>query len=429
MILPMQTNHTKSICRRVRLALATGLCLVAALYLGAAPDVAAQTQSSDWRVANDAVGKFLRGHIDIVRAEAKSGSAGTVTGNPSIKASVSAISLENAKKQALRARAADLFTLGGQSAVDRQVQAVKVTELLYDVENAWLSAVASHQVLALQQNATDAALIGSELATRMGEVGNWGADRVLAAELDAKTEQLKLLQAQQAAKRHLLALEGLLMQTGVDLPDSLPELRGLGARRDLRASVDDLANERLSRLPDYSSRLLALKQWQEQAGDSALGNWHEYVDDQIDAFMESADAARLVIDPSRVLWNHAVKEAVHASTTLTELTSSTRKTIAKAQADVQNAYAQVMLLANEIVPLAFRAEEEAVYQYNGMFISTWGLLEQYRSRVDAQIAAVNAQVLYLQTDAAFKAYLAGAQYRPPAGALDTGLANGDSGGH
>ncbi|MCD8537021.1 MAG: hypothetical protein LRY56_05815, partial [Burkholderiaceae bacterium] len=68
---------------------------MAASLLGAPTGVYAQTQLSDWRAANDAVGRFLRGHIDIVRAENKSGAAnsGVQSDRPA-----NALTLEQAKK-------------------------------------------------------------------------------------------------------------------------------------------------------------------------------------------------------------------------------------------------------------------------------------------------------------------------------------------
>lgn len=399
---------------------------MAASSLVAPTGVYAQTQLSDWRAANDAVGKFLRGHIDIVRAENKSGAANS--GVQSDRAA-NALALEQAKKRALQARAADLFQPTGLSAKERQRQAMAVTDLLLEVELAWLAAVGSNQALRLQQNATEAANIASELASRMGTIGNWGADRVLAVQLDAKAQQLRLLDAQNAARQSLLALESTLMTSGVEVTDELPAIRGLGARVDLRASVDELAAERLDRLPDYRASLLVMQRWRELAGEKAIDQWTQYVDERIDAVIERSDTTQLVIDSSKVLWNHNIKEAVHASATIAELEASTRNTIALAQAAVRNSHEQAMLLTNELVPLAMQAEEEAVYQYNGMFISTWNLLEQYRARIQVQMAAVNAQTLFLQTDAAFRAYMAGADYRPPSSLAGIELGASGGGGH
>ncbi|MCD8515768.1 MAG: hypothetical protein LRY53_07435 [Burkholderiaceae bacterium] len=399
---------------------------MAASLLGAPTGVYAQTQLSDWRAANDAVGRFLRGHIDIVRAENKSGAtnSGVQSDRPA-----NALTLEQAKKRALQVRATDVFQPTGLSARERQRQAMAVTDLLLEVELAWLAAVGSNQALRLQQNATEAANIASELASRMGTIGNWGADRVLAVQLDAKAQQLRLLDAQNAARQSLLALESTLMTSGIGVADELPAIRGLGARVDLRASVDELAAERLNRLPDYRASLLAMQRWQELAGEGAIDQWNQYVNDRIDAVIERGDMTQLVIDSSKVLWNHNIKEALHARASIAELEASTRNTIALAQAAVRNSHEQAMLLANELVPLAMQAEEEAVYQYNGMFISTWNLLAQYRARVQVQMAAVNAQTLFLQTDAAFRAYMAGADYRPPSGLPGIELGASGGGGH
>ena len=400
--------------------------LSASLFAAAQVQAQAPVQLPDWRAANDAVGKFLRGHIDIVRAESKSGSASADVSD-STKGDV--ISLEQAKKLALRAKATDLFLVPGQSVVERQAQAIATAELLFEVESVWLAAVGHQALLQLQQDATEAATIASELASRMGIIGNWGADRVLAVQMQAKAEELKLLNVKNAARQSLLQLEAILMIPSVGVPASLPALRGLGARADLRVSADELASERLNRVPNYATRLVELERWQTQAGVEALAQWTQYSNEQIDAAIKSGDASLLVINPTEVLWNHSVKEALHGAAFIAELQASTRRTVAQAQAAVISSHQQAMLLANDFVPLAMRAEEEAVYQYNGMFISTWNLLEQYRARVQVQIASVNAQMIFLQTDAAFKAYMAGANYRPPGDALGADLGASSARGH
>lgn len=407
---------------------ARSVCVCAAVFLAvlAVPAVEAQPQLSDWRAANDAVGKFLRGHIDIVRAEAKSGSGAAASERP---APQNPMSLAQAKQEALKARAAELFTVPGLSTPERRAQAVAVTELLLDVEQAWLAAVAANETLRLQENATEAALIAQELGKRMGMIGNWAADRVLAVQMDAKSEQLKLLAAQQSTTKAVLALEALVMRTGIELPERLPDIRGLGARADLRASGKELTLERLARLPDYASRLIARDRLQAAAGGDALAGWEQFASERIEAALQGGDLTQLSVDPTKVLWNHNVKEALHASIAIAELQTNVLQTMALAQATVINTHEQALLLANELVPLAMQAEEEAVYQYNGMFISTWNLLGQYRSRVNAQMAATNAKLLFLQTDAAFQAYLAGAEYRAPAGAARPALGANDAGGH
>ena len=429
----MCNRQTKTIVRRGWLQRKHVACLIVVLSTTLTAVVQAQAQEPvqlpDWRAANDAVGKFLRGHIDIVRAESRSGSVSPVAPDAPNTNKGDAISLDQAKKLALRAKATDLFLVPGQSVVERQAQAIAVTELLFEVESVWLGAVGHQVLLQLQQDATEAATIASELASRMGVIGNWGADRVLAVQMQAKAEELKLLNAQNAARQSLLQLESILMTPDVAVPPSLPALRGLAARADLRASSDELASERLSRIPNYATRLVELERWQTQASAEALAQWTQYSNEQIDAAIKSGDSSVLVIDPTKLLWNHSVKEALHSAAYTAELQASTRNTVAQAQAAVISSHQQAMLLANDFVPLAMQAEEEAVYQYNGMFISTWNLLEQYRARVQVQIAAVNAQMLFLQTDAAFKAYMAGADYRPPANALGADLGASSAGGH
>jgi hypothetical protein len=275
--------------------------------------------------------------------------------------------------------------------------------------------VGAHQLLGHQQEMTEAALIADELAQRMGKVGNWGEDRVIAVALQAKAEQLRLIQREEQAQTARQALSTLVGTQAFELPDRLPQIGGLGSRTDMKTAAQDLALERLNRLPDYASRVASLAQREAAAGTQALEQWQTYARERIDAVIDGASVSALTVDRSVVLWTHDIKEALHERQALVSLEQQTQATIARAQFDVRAKHAQAMLLSNELVPLAIQAEEQGVYQYNGMFISTWALLDLFRARVTAQMASLQAQMQYWDSNYAFQAYLAGGPYKTPVG--------------
>lgn len=419
----------KTINRRLLQAQA-GILSVCIGWVALVPsDARAQEQPADWRAANDVVGKFLRGHIDVYKAERSANPPNSAKQKKDETRQGQALTLAQAKQLALAARSAQVFTEPGRSLVEKTQQDVALVQFLSDVQRSWIAAVGAQKQLRLQENATEAAVIAQELGKRMGIVGNWGQDRVLAVSLQAKAEQLKLIEAQETAQQAREALAVLVMTQSFVLPPELPAMRGLGARTDLNAAAASLAKQRLAGLPDYTASVMQVHRLREQAGHQALDQWKQYTATALEKIVQGSDSAAPVIDPSKVLWNHSVKESLHAQEALTSLETRTQSTVALAQQTVRSSHAKAMLLQNEMLPLAEQAQEEAVYQYNGMFISTWNLLDQYRARLSVEMAAVAAQVQFLDADLAFKAYLAGADYRPPVGSAISSQQSAASGGH
>ena len=385
---------------------------------------AAEVQASDWRQANEVVGKFLRGHIDILRAEARS--AQTPQAGESLAVG-EPLTLVQAKRLMLQARPS-LFASGSESEAERRAHAVAVTMSLASLKRAWVQAVAAQRLLQYQQQASEASDIADELAQRMGKLGNWGADRVLAVGLQASAERLKLFQAQERAAQTRAALAQWVMTDAFALPEQLPALRGLGARNDLNANTTQLAQERLNRLPDYESDLTSLARLEAVAGESSLQQWEKFKRSRVNDLIDGQGVAALTVDRSQVLWNHELREVLQKREAMAARKQETLSTMAVAQAAVKSRHAQTLLLANEFAPLAMQAEEEAVYQYNGMFISTWHLLDQFRARVAVEMALTESQMSYWEAEYAYEAYLAGAPYQAPTGGGASMSATGASGG-
>jgi outer membrane protein, multidrug efflux system len=383
-------------------------------------------QSANWRAANDAVGRFLRGHVDIVRAEQR-GARSAPSQAP--KAAGELISLADAKSLALSMRS-DLFAKGTESAAERNALALEVAQLMMDVEIAWVNAVGRAQLVRKQADATEAADIAHELAQRMGKIGNWPNDRVISIGLQAAAEKVKLLRAQQLAQDAENTLRGLLLLESIALPDTLPAIRGLGARQDLTKDASTLALEHLERMPNYASLQKDLRAREALVGEKTLGDWKAFAQSRAAQVVDGSASTVLAIDRSKLAWNHDIEKVILDRKALEDLRVRTRVMAATAQNNVKARHAEVMLLANQIVPLALQSQEEAVYRYNGMFISTWTLLESVQEKAAAEMALIDSQMRYWEAEFALKAFLAGAPYRSPSAAAEIGAGSKASGkGH
>ena len=372
----------------------------------------ADPQSADWVQANKNVGQFLRGHIDVLKAESKSKAKSSQPASATTStAQYSPLTLEQAKRLALEARPS-LFLVGSESLVDQNQQSIKVTELMTHVERAWVNAVGSELILKFESDATESTKIAQELAFRMGKVGNWEASKVIDVSLQAAAQQLKLVEVQQKTANARQELVNLIMTDSFTLPNELPAIRGLGARSDLNTSPSELAQMRLNRLPDYEGRLMALKRLETSVGQPAIDQWQSFASTQISTALTNQTPSTIAIDRTKILWQDDLKAVLHQREALNELTWQTATTIAMAQTEIKSRHMQVNILKQELVPLSNQSEEEAIYKYNGMFIGTWKLLDHYREKIEANIALVSAQLAYWNAEYAYAAYIAGASYAP-----------------
>jgi len=408
-------------------ALRVGGLLVTLLVPGLAiSQVAPTEQSANWRAANEAVGRFLRGHVDIVRAEQRAGRG--VAPRPT-EAVGAPMSLADAQSLALSLRS-DLFAKGTESAAERNALALEVAQLMLEVELAWVNAVGRAQLVLKQADSAEATDIAYELAQRMGKIGNWANDRVISVGLQAAAEQVKLIRAKQLAQDSEHTLRSLLLQESIVLPSALPAIRGLGARQDLTQDAAALAREHLERMPNYASTQKDLSAREALVGEKTLNDWKTFAQARAAQVVSGSAPTVLAIDRSKMAWNHDIEKVIHDRKALEELRVKTRVMAATAQNNVKARHAEVMLLANQIVPLALEAQEEAVYRYNGMFISTWDLLDSVKEKATAEMALIDSQMRYWEAEFALKAFLVGAPYRSPSAGVDLGVGSKASGkGH
>ena len=401
------------------------VCSSAVLLLGNvafAQSSSAVDQSANWRTANDLVGKNLRGHIDILRAEQSKGNTSSSQATHPVnqpKARSAGLTLDEAKGIALSNRP-DLFAKGSESVAERIALASNTTQFLMQVERAWIEAVGQALLLQKQEQATEAADIAYELALRMQKLGNWPKDRVLGIGREAINEQIKLIQARQSALEAKNQLSLLLMLEQFDLPNSLPDIRGIGSRNDLRRDATALAMERLDRLPNYASSILSLAKREQAIGETALSAWSQHAKTSAAMAISQQNFQALSIDRSKLLWNHDIEKFLIEQNDLASQRLDNITTMMIAQHTVRARHAEVMAIANQSLPLARESEEEAVYRYNGMFISTWDLLNVVRQRIATEMALTDSQMRYWEAEYAFKAFLSGAPYVAPGATRNPG---------
>lgn len=325
-----------------------------ALGLAVAPWVAAaQGQDAgvqDWRTANQTVGRYPRGHADVLRAE-KTPMATAANAQNAVPAFALASVSEavHAAWNTHRKLASPLARLGRQNvqriadgdwatldpSLQRRIEGVDdVLAVAARTRKAWIAAVAARQTLASLEDAVTAAEAATELGRRMVGVGNWSPYQQAQVALGESAAHIALQRARLAASQ---AERALLQAVGLDtthdrvaLPDRLPDAPTV--------PIDESELHRRlaaiqSNLPTAQSR---------RAGSDALQAYAAYT----------------------------AGIALHGQ------------------------------YRNEVLQQRERIGQETQLRYNGMLASVWDLLADVGARSQAVVAAIGAQrdALIAETD-------------------------------
>lgn len=385
----------------------------------------------DWRSANDTVGAFTRGHIDILRWEAENPPPSVMArmpeGEPLSSGSAVRIAFVNRP---------DLFATEEMSSLERARADIAAVTFARDVQRAWIRAVAAEHGLRRTEEAFEATDIAAELAARMTRVGNWGQDRLLREQLGLSDAGVGLAQVRQEA---LSAREALVRKLGLwggdldfPLPDALPalpaqpldveglEARALQAHPTLRVAA--IEAERSGR--GVASRSQAM--WSE-AIDAALERAVAAQTDTENPLMSPIQGAP-VLERRRLPAGHEAERAAKAQAKATALAVTIRSQVREAYHQYRVAY-DVARRAEENARLAEALQEETLMRYNGMLKSTWDLLASARDRVERADAATRALGDFWLAHANLQAVLAGAEYPGPDGSSVRAAGKADAGGH
>lgn len=218
--------------------------------------LAAQTPApgaeTDWRRANEAVGRLPRGHADALKWEQANLPPQALPDQ--VPAGLKLLTVEDVTRQAWRNHrdlARPLARLG--TANEARVAAGRWTDLdpslqrkvadldevlhvAVQARKAWLQALAARQALAHYQAMLVAADAASELGQRMVNVGNWSALQQARVQGVQSSAQMALARAQYAATQAQASLIKTLGVTGkiasLTLPEGLPELPTGAAAQD-----------------------------------------------------------------------------------------------------------------------------------------------------------------------------------------------------
>lgn len=385
----------------------------------------------DWRSANDTVGAFPRGHIDILKWEAENSPA------PAADATTDTVGLTptEAVRQALAGHP-ELFASTDMNPSERARADIAMIEFSRDIHRAWVGAVAARQQLHHVQRAFDTAALAAELAVRMTQVGNWGQDRLLREQLTLREAEVELARARQEASTRDEALVRQLglwgRTTAISLPGQLPELPASPLGGDGLEAVALRIHPQL--------KLAAIDAARAQRGLSAqtLAAWAQTTREAIAGIPDSSAedghplaglvTAAPVLDLRRAALGHEAERAARTQAEATRLAVTIRSNVREAYHQYRITH-ELALKAQQALQLRVAAQEDMLLRYNGMLKSTWDLLAAARERVAGKAAAVVALRDFWLAHASLQAVLAGGDYAGPDAIGADSARNNAGGGH
>ena len=274
-----------------------------------------------------------------------------------------------------------------------------------DTRRAWLRAVAAQQSLQSAERMYEAAEAGGELARRMAQVGNF-SKLEQAQELRVQHEaaaQLARARLNASLEREQLArLMGLWgPQADFALPQQLPPLPPAEA---LHTGTDAEATALRERL-DVRALRRELDTTADRHGFARVGALFGDIGASYSRNTSTDRATRhdevtrgWELDIPLPIFDWGGVAAAGARAQLQHSSAQLRSTALQARSEARTSwlrYRTAWDLAQqqraEVLPLAQQMQEEAVYRYNGMFISTWQLLAQARSTAQAVTTTTDAQ--------------------------------------
>lgn len=381
--------------------------------------------ADDWKRANEAVGAMPRGHMDVLRWEARNLPQTEAADVPPGEA----LTPGTAVRMALAARP-DLATTTATSELDRRHADAATRELARDVYRAWIGAVVAQTALAEATRAFEAVDTGDELATRMTRTGTWSQDRLLRSRLARADALAALVDARtgaNAARAKLASLLGLWGEAAesLRLPGALPALP------DAPPAFDGLETRALE---NHLELPLAARdaRWAERGIPArSLQIWRDAVAARFpspDAGLGALPARAPMIDMARLPVGHEAAAAARDIATAEQLAVRIRNDVRAAWLATHDAWALAREAQARVVPLTDALQDETLLRYNGMLASTWEVLDGATAQAMARAAAHDALGRFWLAHTELQNVLAGGEYAgPEAGGARAAGAN--AGGH
>lgn len=295
-----------------------------------------------------------------------------------------------------------------------------VMALVTDVRRAWVEAVSALQVANYHDEVASATAATAELARRMQGAGNYSRlkqAREHAQYADAVSVQIRARQDAVRTRETLIQLIGLSphQALALRLPERLPDLPGepIDEATVARAIIDERLDVRIARAAlETAAKDLGLTQVTsvvngiEVAGvrNSETGTRPQRgFEIELPLPIFDFGDARRAGDQARYLAavNRTVQVVRNASSQVRSNYDSYR-----------NAFDLARHYRDEVIPLRRSIADEAVLQYNGMFISIFELLAETRNQTLGVIQAIQAERDFWLADAALNATLLGYPIAP-----------------
>lgn len=371
-----------------------------------------------WLRANQSVAEFPRGHVDLLRWEARqpvttgASSTAVTNGTP--------LSLADALQRSLRIRP-DLFVHAGMNAPEQAEVRVRFAAHVREVQRAWIDAVAARQRSQLMAEVHDATRTGSELGQRMAKAGNWSAARLARERLVQAGAWSAVVQARAADLSAIERLARLLGHWQADDMARLDESLGAGlpaVPQDLTPGPGlDAASLEPAVLRSHPTlardRQLAQRQFDAVATERRQA-WNRAVDNALQAQPEAGSAGMLApprIDDLSLLRDHALARVAQAESDLLRQATERRSMAREAWGQLQLRHAAALHAQDVVVELQGQLAQDSLLRYNGMLQSTWELLASARDRLRALDEAVQARRDFWRAQADWQALLSGTDYQ------------------
>ncbi|MFP5467874.1 MAG: TolC family protein [Gammaproteobacteria bacterium] len=360
-----------------------------------------------WQRANDRVAEFPRGHVDLLKWEARQ--PASAAASPAQRHAP--LTLAEALQRSLALRPG---LVAGPDAVPMQQTRLQSqwADHVRQVQAAWLAAVLARERQRIAADVLDNARVGAELGRRMVEAGNWSQARHL-------REQLIETRARQAWMIAGLALR---VQT-----EQLARLIGVWDNAEIRQLVDRLPDQlpavppQVPQQPDAQAQALArwpgLDSQRARLGTvgslPGLGDWDAAVEQAGQQFknpVPESTAPAPTLQDRRLFNNHRIPEVARERGALLAEATLRRSQVREAEAAMQAYHALARLAQDELLVRQRIAEQETLLRYNGMLVSTWDLLAAARDRLSALDEASTARLVYWQAEADWRSLIAGGRY-------------------
>jgi outer membrane protein, multidrug efflux system len=276
--------------------------------------------------------------------------------------------------------------------------AQSILNLAAQTRRAWIQAVSAQQSALYFADVKEAASASSELAKRMGQVGNWSALDQAREQVffnDALIAQARANHEAFSAREKLIRLLGLWgMQIQFELPSRLPDIpaqteamvnleeRAITERLDVRAAVEQaraLASSLGYARTGSVFNLFDLSYKRETSTDGAASRAWEI------------ELPLPIFD-----WGGAAN--AQAQATYKKAVAQLESTAIEARSQVRQAYHQyrtthdvAVHYKDTVVPQRKFISDEVLLRYNGGFVSVFDLLADMRAQILVVNAAIAAQ--------------------------------------